>query len=89
MVKTAAERQKQYRASRQFAGEDGNGERRVTAYVSTRAALALDRLATRYGITKQEMLETLLIAEEDKVLKKIHADSPEGEAYLAGSEITQ
>ncbi len=63
MVKTAAERQKQYRASRQFAGEDGNGERRVTAYVSTRAALALDRLAKRYGVTKREMLERLLIAE--------------------------
>ncbi|GAC1544264.1 MAG: hypothetical protein NVS2B7_18500 [Herpetosiphon sp.] len=89
MVKTAAERQKEYRASRQFAGEDGNGERRVTAYVSTRAALALDRLATRYGVTKREMLEKLLIAEEDKVLKKIHADSPEGETYLAGSKVTQ
>jgi hypothetical protein len=43
MAKTAAERQKQYRASRPFAGD--NGERRVSAYVSTRGALALHRLA--------------------------------------------
>jgi hypothetical protein len=83
MAKTAAERQKAYRAQRQFAGEDGNGERRVTAYVSTRAALALDRLAKSYGITKREMMERLLITEEDKVLKKINSDSPEWAKYFS------
>jgi hypothetical protein len=82
MAKTAAERQKEYRANRQFAGEEGNGERRITAYVSTRAALALQRLANSYGVTKRELLEKLLIAEEDKVLKGIKLDSPEGEKYL-------
>jgi hypothetical protein len=82
MAKTAAERQKAYRAKRQDAGE--NGERRVTAYVSTRAALALHRLATRYGVTKRELLEKLLIAEEDKVLKGINLDSEEGNNYLGG-----
>jgi hypothetical protein len=82
MAKTAAERQKEYRAKRQFAGEDGNGERRVTAYVSTRAALALDRLAKNYGVTKREMVERLLIAEEDKVIKKINSDSPEWAKYF-------
>jgi len=45
MGKTAAERQNKYRASRQFAGE--NGERRGSAYVSTRAALALYRFPTQ------------------------------------------
>jgi hypothetical protein len=82
MAKTAAERQKQYRENRQFAGEEGNGERRIAAYVSTRAALALQRLANRYGITKRELLEKLLIAEEDKVLKRLNLDSPEGKKYL-------
>jgi hypothetical protein len=82
MAKTAAERQKEYRANRQFAGEEGNGERRIAAYVSTRAALALDRLANRYGITKRELLERLLVAEEDKVLKGLDLDSPEGRKYL-------
>jgi len=82
MAKTLAERQKEYRANRQFAGEEGNGERRITAYVSTRAALALQRLANSYGVTKRELLERLLIAEEDKVLKGLDLDSPEGRKYL-------
>jgi hypothetical protein len=80
MVKTTAERQKQYRVSRQFAGD--NGERRVSAYVSTRAASALHRLANSYGITKRELLERLLIAEEEKVLKGLELDSPEVRKYL-------
>lgn len=82
MAKTPAERQKEYRAKRQFAGEDGNGERRITAYVSTRAALALQRLSDSYGVTKRELLEKLLIAEEDKVLKGLNLDSHEGRKYL-------
>ena len=87
MAKTPAERQKEYRDNRQLAGE--NGERRISAYVSTRAALALERLAARYGVTKREMLEKLLIAEEDKVLETLNLDSSEGDAYLAGSKVTQ
>jgi hypothetical protein len=84
MAKTAAERQKQYRASRQFAGD--NGVRRVSAYVSTRAALALHRLANGYGVTKRELLERLLIAEEEKVLKGLNLCSPEGRKYLGESD---
>ena len=83
MAKTAAERQREYRANRQLAGE--NGERRVSAYVSTQAALALRRLANRYGITKREMLERLLIAEQDRVIKELDLDSEEGKNYLDGS----
>lgn len=82
MAKTPAERQKEYRAKRQFAGEEGNGERRITAYVSTRAALALQRLANSYGITKRDLLERLLVAEEEKVLKGMDLDGPEGKKYL-------
>jgi hypothetical protein len=82
MGKTAAERQKEYRASRQVAGE--NGERRVSAYVSTRAALALQRLSNRYSVTKREMLERLLIAEEEKVIGGLDLDSEEGKNYLGG-----
>jgi hypothetical protein len=84
MAKTTAERQKEYRARRQFAGD--NGERRVSAYVSTRAALALQRLASSYRITKRELLERLLIAEDEKVLKGLHLDSPEGRKYLGESD---
>ncbi len=82
MAKTAAERQKEYRAQRQFAGEDGNGERRISAYVSTRAALALDRLAKSYGVTKREMLERLVVAAEDKLLEGMRSESPEWGKYF-------
>ncbi|MCO6427137.1 hypothetical protein [Nitrosomonas communis] len=71
MVKSNKERQAAYRARRPFAGEDGNGERRVSMYVSTRAALALDRLARHHSVTKRQMMEQLLIAEDDKILAKL------------------
>jgi len=80
VAKTTAERQREYRANRQLAGE--NGERRVTAYVSTRAALALKRLSRSYGVTKRELLERLLVGEEEKVLEGLDLDSDEGRKYL-------
>jgi hypothetical protein len=82
MAKTAAERQKEYRAQRQFAGEDGNGERRINTWVSTRASLALDRLASCYGVTKREMLERLVVGAEDKLLESMKSDSPEWAKYF-------
>jgi len=84
MAKTAAERQQEYRANRQFAGEDGNGERRLNTWISTGASLALDRLANRYGVTKREMIEKLIKAEDDKVLRKMQYGSKELDEYLAG-----
>ena len=83
MAKTAAERQKEYRAQRQFAGEDGNGERRINTWVSTRAALALDRLASSYGVTKREMLERLVVDAEDKLIKGMKSESPEWDKYFS------
>lgn len=82
MAKTPAERQKEYRAQRQFAGEDGNGERRINTWVSTRATLALDRLARSYGITKREMLERLVVGAEDKLLGELGSDTPEWAKYF-------
>jgi hypothetical protein len=73
VAKTAAGRQKEYRASRHFAGD--NGKRRVTAYVSTRAALALERLFKSYDVTKCELPEKLLVAEEEKVLQSLDLDN--------------
>ena len=74
MAKTAAERQKKYRASRQRVGK--NGERKINAYVNTRATLALERLAYNYVVTKRKLLEKLLIGKEDKVIKgfSLHSD---------------
>ena len=82
MAKTAAERQKELRARRQFRGTDGNGEREIKVWVNTRAALALDRLATSYGVTKRELIERLVVAEEEKRLRGVSSDSPEWNQYF-------
>lgn len=66
-----AERQAEYRARRPLAGPGGNGERRVNTWVSTEAALALERMSRRYGVTKKEMLEKLILAEAGRIEKKV------------------
>ena len=83
MAKTTAVRQAEYRARRQFAGD--NGERRLNLWISTGASLALDRLARRYCVTKQEMIEKLLQIEDDRVTASIEADSKEWDEYYFGS----
>jgi hypothetical protein len=86
MAKTTAERQKECRARRPYAAEKGDGEKRVSSYVSSRAALALNRLAKSCGITKREMLEKLLIGEDDKILRGLDLDTREGRKYLSESD---
>jgi hypothetical protein len=67
MAKSAAERQREYRQRRPFAGQDGNGERRINTWVSTGAALALQRLARHHGVTQREMLERLVLDADRQV----------------------
>ena len=71
MAKTNAGRQRAYRANRPYAGEDQNGERKLNTWVSTGAALALNRLAACYGVTKRKMLEQLIKKEDDLKLKNL------------------
>ena len=80
MGTTAAERQKAYRARRLEAGD--NGERRLNTWISTGAALALSRLAARYGVTQREMLERLVVEEDQKILETLDSDSPEWAMYF-------
>lgn len=80
MSKTAAERQAAYRARRPFAGADNNGERRINTWVNTGTYLALERLARRDGVTKREMLERIVIAEEARVTSSLEEDA--WEAYM-------
>jgi hypothetical protein len=88
MAKTAAERQKDYRSKRPFAGD--NGERRLNTWISSSAHFALERLAISYGVTKREMLEKLLKEADERELKKLGGiDSPRGEEYLSSSYVTQ
>lgn len=82
MAKTSAQRQKDYREQRPFAGQDGNGERRLNTWVSTGASIALGRLAKRYGVTKRELLERL-IREADQVEQaKLEPGTEEWDAYF-------
>jgi hypothetical protein len=80
MSKTAAERQAAYRARRPFAGADNNGERRINTWVNTGTYLALERLARHNGVTKREMLERIVMAEEARVTSSLEEDA--WEAYM-------
>jgi hypothetical protein len=81
MAKTAAQRQAEYRARRPFV-DNGEGERRLNVWIGTRFDLALARLANRYRVTKREMLERLIAAEDERIVGGLALDSPEWEQYF-------
>lgn len=89
MAKTPAQRQAAYRARRAHAGTEGNGDRRLNLWLSTRADLAIERLARRYCVTKRQILEILVSAEDDRVISGIPLDSPEWDAYFNIAPVTQ
>jgi putative heme iron utilization protein len=78
MAKTSAERQAAYRARR----NDGEGDRRINTWISTKADLALERLAHRYGVTKREMIERLVNSADNEILQTLQFDTPEWDVYL-------
>jgi hypothetical protein len=78
MAKTNSERQAEYRARR----NQGEGERRINTWVSVSADLALKRLANRYGVTKRTMIERLVIAEDERIIKTLELDSQEWDDYF-------
>jgi hypothetical protein len=82
MAKTASQRQAAYRARRPHAGHDGNGERRLSIWIETGASLALGRLARRYAVTQQALIERLVIAEDERILAGIELDSAQWHAYF-------
>ena len=83
MAKTTAERQATCRASRDTARVDGNEQRRVSMWLSTGAALAMARLACRYGVTQRELVENMLLAEDDRVLASMTIDTLEWDTSFA------
>lgn len=83
MAKTVGERQAAYRARSDTAGVDGNGQRRVSMWLGTGAALAMARLACRYGVTQRGLIENMLLAEDERVLATLSIDTPEWEMYFA------
>lgn len=78
MAKTAAERQRDYRARRGEAGE--NGERRLNLWIPTSAAMTLQRLSALRGVTKRQILEDLLLKEDTRVTKGM--SEKQFEAYV-------
>jgi hypothetical protein len=82
MAKSSAERQREYRARRPFAGPDGNGERRLNTWVATGAAQALRRLAQHHGISQREMLERLILDADDRIVKALDPDSAAWAEYF-------
>ena len=87
MAKTTAERQATYRARQVGAGANGDGQRRVSMWLSTGAALALARLASRYGVTQRELIERMLLADDERVLATIEIDTPEWDRYFSRKAI--
>ncbi len=79
MARTSAERQAAYRSRR----ATGNGERRLSIWITTEADLALGRLARRYAVTKKAMLEQLVAAADDDVHRHLARDSPEWREYFS------
>ena len=67
--------------------EDGDGPATAskfcgTPWIGSDAHFALKRLARRYGVTKQEMIERLAIAEHERIQAGIELDSPEWNTYF-------
>jgi hypothetical protein len=83
MAKTTAERQAAYRERQDSGGVDGNGQRRVSMWLSTEAALALGRLSSRYGVTQRELVENMLLAEDERILATMKIDTTEWDNYFA------
>ncbi len=84
MVKTVAERQREYRERRQRDGDD----RWLNTLISTQAYSALERLSERHGITKREMIELLVITEDTDVSAISKRDSMEWDAYSGTIDVT-
>jgi hypothetical protein len=87
MTKSTAERQAAYRDRQDSGGVDGNGQRRISMWLSTGAAFAMARLASRYGVTQRELVENMLLAEDERVLATMTIDTPEWNTYFSRKRI--
>ena len=89
MAKTAAQRQAAYRARRSYPRGNGNAERRLNLWISTGTHLAIERLARRYAVTKREIIERLVAAEDDRICSGIDLGSSEWNRYFGFDSVTQ
>ena len=82
MAKTAAQRQAAYRARRDTAGENRDGDRRLDLWIGTPVHLALGRLARRHGVPKRQMLEHLIRQADDAIIGTLDPDTPAWADYF-------
>jgi hypothetical protein len=83
MAQSGAERQATYRQRRATAGD--NGDRRISTWVATGAALALERLARHHGVSQRAMLEQLVTAADERISRRLDPTSPAWAAYFSGT----
>jgi hypothetical protein len=83
MAKTAAERQREYRARRQEGTDARWGDKRINSWVSRDAYDALRRLARHHGITQEKALEQVLIEADRRVGRSLADDKAAWERYYS------
>jgi hypothetical protein len=77
MTKTPAARQAAWRARRK--DEDA---RRLNAWLSLQGQVALERIARRHDLTREQMLERLIFAEDERLVMALTPNTPAWEAYF-------
>ncbi len=73
MGKTTAERQTAYRL-RSNERNNGDGDRRFSTWLTSQADIALKRLAKHEHATKRAVMERLILAEQELVVKSMSDD---------------
>lgn len=89
MAKTPAQRQAEFRSKRLTAGAYGDGQRQLNTWLDTGTALALERVANRYSVTKAKLLERLIRQEDQRILQTFEFNSKEWNDYLGFPTVTQ
>ena len=77
MTKTLAERQAAWRARRK-----DEHFRRLNVWLGLQAQVALERIAKRHGLTREQILERLIFAEDERLLMTLTPDTSAWEAYF-------
>ena len=77
-ILTNAEIQANYRKKKKSEGT----EKRINTWINQTAFFSLERLTKHYGITQKELIENLLNAEEEKVIKATNFNPKKFDQYL-------
>jgi hypothetical protein len=79
--KTEAERQRRYRERCRV---EGDGRRNLNVWIGSGAFLALRRLAHHGGESQRAVLERLIVAADDEIVRGLASDSDEWDTYFGG-----